>query len=90
MNANPLVINNIRSETLATRLSTAEMCAVEAAAAAAGIRRSEWLREAVLAHLDHRVQPSKLSSESVLLAEIMGLRLMMFEPISRRYSRFGT
>jgi hypothetical protein len=77
MNAHPIVVTNmLRPETLATRLSTAEMCAVEAAAVAAGIR-SEWLREAVLAHLDRRDQPGKLSSHAVLLAEIMGLRLMM-------------
>jgi hypothetical protein len=65
------------SETLATRLSAAEMRAVEAAALTCGISRSQWLRDAALAHLQQSGHTSRISSESVVLSELMALRLLI-------------
>jgi hypothetical protein len=69
--------NVLRLETLATRLSSSEMRAVKAAAESAGITRSEWLRNAAVAHVDQSNGVSPHSLESTVLAEIMGLRLLV-------------
>jgi len=69
--------NTLRTETLATRVSSAEMLAVEAAARAGGITRSEWLRDAALAHLHQPNPKPPISLESTVLTEIMGLRLLL-------------
>jgi len=68
--------NTPRIETLATRVSSAEMQAVEGAARAAGITRSKWLRDAALAHINSLDPTLQISLESTILAEIMGLRLL--------------
>jgi hypothetical protein len=69
--------NALRLETVATRLNSSEMRAVEAAAEAGGITRSEWLRDAALSHL-HQPDPMPCPSlDTILLAEIMGLRLLV-------------
>lgn len=75
--ATPPILNGLRVETLATRLSSAEMRTVEAAAEATGITRSEWLRDAALAYLNRPSQTPSISFESTLLAEIMGLRSLV-------------
>jgi hypothetical protein len=69
--------NVLRTETLTTRLSPLEMRAVEAAAEVGGITRSEWLREAALAHLQQPNKTSDTPIELTILEEIVGLRLLM-------------
>ena len=67
----------LRVETLATRLTVAEMQAVEAAAAAEGISRSDWLRNAAVANLRQMEQAPGTPLESTILAELLGLRLVI-------------
>lgn len=67
----------LRVETLATRLTAAEMQGVAAAAESSGISRSEWLRASALAYLQRPHQTHDDSIESTILEELMGLRLVI-------------
>lgn len=67
----------LRGEILATRLSETEMRAVDAAAGTDGLNRSEWLRNAAIAYLHHADQPFKIALDSIVLAELMGMRLLI-------------
>jgi hypothetical protein len=69
--------NVLRKETLATRLNSSEIRAVEAAAEVGGITRSEWLRDAALAHLRNPHQKSTTPIDLTILEEIIGLRFLM-------------
>ena len=60
-----------RARSIATRLNDAELGEVEAAAAIAGKKVAEWLREAALTHA--RAGQEK-QTDLILLAEIMGMR----------------
>jgi hypothetical protein len=53
------------------------MRAVEASIEVAGITRSEWLRDAALAYLQHPHQESTTPIDLTILEEIMGLRFLM-------------
>jgi hypothetical protein len=64
-------------EALATRLSSSEMQAVEAAAEARGITRSQWLRSAAVAYLNRSSEVHPPAIESTILTEVMGLRLLV-------------
>jgi hypothetical protein len=69
-----------RARSIATRLTETEFGEVEAAAANAGKKVAEWLREAALAHAragaDEQTDP-------ILLAEIMGMRNLMLNLFAR-------
>jgi hypothetical protein len=75
--------NVLRTEILATRLSSSEMRAVEAAAEVGGITRSEWLRDAALSYLQHPHQKSTSPVDLTILEEIMGLRFLMVNLFAR-------
>jgi hypothetical protein len=79
MNPLPIISPKVlRGEILATRLSETEMrAAVDAAAGADGLNRSEWLRNAAIAHLHQADQPSRIALDSIVLAELMGMRLLI-------------
>jgi hypothetical protein len=63
-----------RARSIATRLTDVELGEVEDAAATAGKKVAEWLREAALTHA--RVG-QKEQTDPILLAEIMGMRNLM-------------
>ena len=63
-----------RAKSIATRLTEAEFAEVELAAAKAGKKVSEWLRDVVLGHV--HAAPEELT-DPVLLAEMMGMRSLM-------------
>ena len=63
-----------RTKSIATRLTEAEFAEVESAAADAGKKVAEWLRDAALAQ--SRTAP-KAKTDPILLAELMGLRALM-------------
>jgi hypothetical protein len=69
--------NVLRVETLATRITSAQMRAVKKAARDSGSSCSEWLREAALAYLQETGQKSTTPIELTILEEIMGLRFLM-------------
>lgn len=62
------------ARTLSMRLPWQELHAVEDAAKASGKTRSEWLREAVLAHLQKPIRTRKSAPDPTLLTELVGLR----------------
>lgn len=62
-----------RAKSIATRLTEAEFAEVESAAAKAGKKLAEWLREAALT----QARTSQELTDSILLAEIMGMRSLM-------------
>ena len=62
------------ARTLSMRLPWQELHAVEDAAKACGKTRSEWLREAVLAHLQKPIRNRKSAPDPTLLTELVGLR----------------
>ena len=61
-----------RSKSIATRLTDAEFAEVESAAASAGKKVAEWLREAALAQA--RATGEEETTDTVLLAELLALR----------------
>ena len=61
-----------RSKSIATRLTDAEFAEVESAAARAGKKVAEWLREAALAQA--RATGEEETTDTVLLAELLALR----------------
>lgn len=63
-----------RTRSVATRLTEAEYAVVESAAASAGLKVAEWLRDAALAQA--RATGSERTGP-ILLAEIMGMRGLM-------------
>ena len=69
-----------RARSIATRLTDTEFGEVEAAAADAGKKVAEWLRDAALAHAcaGKEEQPDR-----ILLAEIMGMRSLMLNLFAR-------
>jgi hypothetical protein len=62
-----------RAKSIATRLTDTEFGEVEEAAANAGKKVAEWLREAALAH----ARAGQEETDPILLAEIMGMRNLM-------------
>ena len=65
-------VNRVKS--FATRLTEAELGEVETAASKAGKKVSEWLRDAALIHAR---ATNEEPTDSILLAEIMGMRSLM-------------
>ncbi len=63
-----------RVKSIATRVNEAELSEIEAAASKAGKRVSEWLRDTALTHVR---APQEAQRDTVLLAEIMGMRDLM-------------
>jgi hypothetical protein len=68
-----------RARSIATRLTDTEFGKVEAAAANAGKKVAEWLREAALAH----ARAGQEETDPILLAEIMGMRSLMLNLFAR-------
>jgi hypothetical protein len=79
----------LRVETLATRVTVGEMQAIEADASTRGITRSNWLRNAAVAFLKGTSPTTRVSFESTLLAEVMGLRLVILNMYPHATSRFS-
>ena len=63
-----------RVKSIATRLTEAELGEIEAAASEAGKKVSEWLRDTALASVR---APQQEQTDTVLLAEIIGMRDLM-------------
>jgi hypothetical protein len=79
--SSPVSANEIsRARSIATRLTDAEFGEVEAAAANAGKKVAEWLREAALAHARAGQEEQ---TDPILLAEIMGMRALMLNLFAR-------
>jgi len=68
-----------RARSIATRLTDTEFGEVQAAAANAGKKVAEWLREAALAH----ARAGQEETDPILLAEIMGMRSLMLNLFAR-------
>ena len=68
-----------RARSIATRLTDTEFGEVESAAANAGKKVAEWLREAALAH----ARAGQEHTDPILLAEIMGMRSLMLNLFAR-------
>ena len=64
-----------RTKSIATRLTDAEYAEIESAAARAGRKVAEWLREAALAQA--RTTGEEKTTDTVLLAELMALRSLI-------------
>lgn len=62
---------------ISTRLSSAEMAEVQRAARAAGLRKGDWLKAAVRAHLDLPEPTNTEPSYLIVLAQIAALRCAM-------------
>jgi hypothetical protein len=71
-----------RARSVATRLTDAEFGEVEAAAADAGKKVAEWLREAALAHARASAGAEE-QTDPILLAEIMGMRSLILNLFAR-------
>jgi hypothetical protein len=69
-----------RARSIATRLTETEFSEVEAAAANAGKKVAEWLRDAALAHARAGQEEQ---TDPILLAEIMGMRSLMLNLFAR-------
>jgi hypothetical protein len=69
-----------RARSIATRLTESEFGEVEAAAANAGKKVAEWLRDAALAHARAGQEEQ---TDPILLAEIMGMRTLMLNLFAR-------
>src|ERR1700749_1636019 len=68
-----------RAKSVATRLTEAEFAEVESAAAKAGKKLAEWLRDAALI----QARASQELTDPILLAEIMGMRSLMLNLFAR-------
>jgi hypothetical protein len=68
-----------RAKSIATRLTEVEFAEVESAAAKAGKKLAEWLRDAALT----QARASQELTDSILLAEIMGMRSLMLNLFAR-------
>ena len=71
-----------RPRSIATRLTETEFREVEAAAANAGKKVGEWLRDAALAHARSSSGADE-QTDPILLAEIMGMRSLMLNLFAR-------
>jgi len=71
-----------RARSVATRLTETEFREVEAAAANAGKKVGEWLRDAALAHARFSSGADE-QTDPILLAEIMGMRSLMLNLFAR-------
>ena len=69
-----------RARSIATRLTETEFGEVEAAAASAGKKVAEWLRDAALAHARAGQEEQ---TDPILLAEVMGMRTLMLNLFAR-------
>jgi hypothetical protein len=69
-----------RARSIATRLTDTEFGEVEAAAADAGKKVAEWLRDAALSHARAGKEEQ---TDPILLAEIMGMRSLMLNLFAR-------
>ena len=69
-----------RARYIATRLTDAEFGEVEAAAANAGKKVAEWLRDAAFAHARAGQEEQ---TDPILLTEIMGMRTLMLNLFAR-------
>ena len=63
-----------RTRSVGTRLTEAELCEVESAAASSDKKVAEWLREAAVAQARAAQEEP---TDHILLAEIMGMRSLM-------------
>ena len=72
--ASPAASDVSRVKSIATRLTEAELHEIEAAAFKAGKKVSEWLRDTALASVR---APRQEQTDTVLLAEIIGMRDLM-------------
>ena len=72
--ASPAASDVSRVKSIATRLTEAELGEIEAAAFQAGKKVSEWLRDTALASVR---APQQEQTDTVLLAEIIGMRDLM-------------
>jgi hypothetical protein len=79
----------IRGEMLAARLTSAEMEAVDEAAKTSGVSRSEWVRRAVLTHLQLPQDEPGSSIESTILKEVLGLRYVIVNLLARANPEFS-
>ncbi len=70
------------ARTLSMRLPWQKLLAVEDAAKVSGKSRSEWLREAVLAHLQKPIRNRKSAPDPTLLTELVGLRQLTVDLFS--------
>ncbi|WP_158748825.1 hypothetical protein [Acidobacterium sp. S8] len=68
-----------RAKSVATRLTEAEFGEVESAVATAGKKLAEWLRDAALT----QARSSQELTDSILLAEILGMRSLMLNLFAR-------
>ena len=64
-----------RTKSIATRLTDTEYAEIESAAANAGKKVAEWLREAALTQA--RATGEEKATDNVLLAEVMALRSLI-------------
>jgi hypothetical protein len=71
-----------RAKSIATRLTETEFGEIEAAAANAGKKVAEWLREVALAHARSSAGAEE-RTDPMLLAEIMGMRSLMLNLFAR-------
>ena len=72
--ASPAASDVSRVKSVATRLTEAELREIEAAAFMSGKKVSEWLRDTALASVR---APRQEQTDTVLLAEIIGMRDLM-------------
>ncbi len=72
--ASPAASDISRVKSIATRLTEVELGEIEAAAFKAGKKVSEWLRDTALASVR---APQQEQTDTVLLAEIIGMRDLM-------------
>lgn len=72
--ASPAASEVSRTKSIATRLTEAELGEIEAAVFKAGKKVSEWLRDTALASVR---APQEEQTDTVLLAEIIGMRDLM-------------
>jgi hypothetical protein len=70
-----------RARSVATRLTETEFSEVEAAASGTGKKVAEWLRDAALAHA--RGGEIEEETDQILLAELMGMRLLILNLFAR-------
>jgi hypothetical protein len=63
--------------TLATRVSSEELSDIRAAAMSRGVTNSQWLRSAAMAYLNRDGAFQSTPLESVVLAEVMCLRMIL-------------
>jgi hypothetical protein len=75
---------NYRTNSIGTRLSEAELSEVESAAASAGKKVGEWLRDAALAQA--RSVPAQ-NTDPILLAELMAIRTLILKSVCGSFQR---